>query len=90
VGSFKDINTVQTPIALYDVTVNNIHVKKDSGWVRADNPKSEGYGQNNEIKLAGKTIVHGNITFESGDGVVYIRDKTAQFKGKVIGGKIKE
>lgn len=90
VGSFKDINTVQTPVALYDVTVNNIHVKKDSGFVSANNPKSEGYGQNNEIKLAGKTIVSGNITFESGDGVVFIRDKTAQLKGKIIGGKIKE
>lgn len=90
VGSFMDISSVQTPIALYDVTVDNIHVKKDSGWVRADNPLSEGYGQNNEIKLAGKTIVYGDITFESGNGVVFLRDKTAQFKGKVIGGVVKE
>lgn len=90
VGRFKNINTVQTPVALYDVTVNNINVKKDSGWVRPDNPKSEGYGQNNEIKLAGKTVVLGDITFESGEGVVFIRDKTAQLKGKVIGGKIRK
>ncbi len=90
VGSFKDINTVNTPVALYDVSVNNIHVKKDSGKISNDPVNNEGYGKNNEIKLAGKTIVSGNITFESGDGVVFIRDKTAQFKGKIIGGKIKE
>lgn len=90
VGRFKDINTVNTPVALYDVSVNNIHVKKDSGKISNDPENNEGYGKNNEIKLAGKTIVHGNITFESGDGIVFIRDKTAQFKGKIIGGKIKE
>jgi len=90
VGSFQDINTVNTPVALYDVSVNNINVKKDSGKISNDPVNNEGYGKNNEIKLAGKTIVSGNITFESGDGVVFIRDKTAQFKGKIIGGKIRE
>jgi hypothetical protein len=90
VGSFKDINTVNTPVALYDVTVHNIYVKKDSTMNKDDNANNDGYAKNYEIKLAGKTIVYGNITFESGDGIVYIRDKTAQFKGKVIGGKIKE
>lgn len=90
VGSFKDITTVNTPVALYDVTVNTIQVKKDSGKITDDPINNEGYGKNNEIKLAGKTIVNGNITFESGDGVVFIRDKTAQFKGKVIGGTIKQ
>lgn len=90
VGSFNDINTVNTPVALYDVNVNNITVKKDSGKISNDAVNNEGYGKNNEVKLAGKTVVSGNITFESGDGIVYIRDKTAQLKGKVIGGKVKQ
>jgi hypothetical protein len=81
-GSFNDLNTVHTPVQLYSVTVNNINVKKDRGHNKSDNA--------NEIKLAGNTVVSGNITFESGDGIVFIRDKTAQLKGKVIGGKIKE
>ena len=85
-GSFNNIDTVYTPIALYNVTVNNIRIKKDSDRNSDDNANSN----NNEIKLAGNTIVSGNITFESGDGVVFIRDKTAQLKGKIIGGKIKE
>lgn len=85
-GSFKDINAAHTPIQLYSVTVNNINVKKeDSKKVSTNNNDT-----NNEIKLAGDTIVSGNITFESGNGVVFIRDKTAQLKGKVIGGKIRE
>lgn len=81
-GSFKDINSVYSPLALYNVTVNNIIVKKNNG--------QNGEESNTEIKLAGNTIVSGDITFESGNGVVFIRDKTAQLKGKVIGGKIKE
>lgn len=88
-GSFNDINAVNTPIALYDVTVNNITVKKDNNKDSNTNAKSDD-GNSNEIKLAGNTIVSGNITFESGDGIVFIRDKTAQLKGKIIGGKIKE
>lgn len=90
VGSFKNIDSVQTPVALYDVKVNNINVPKDSRMNKDDNADNDGYAKNNEIKLAGKTIVSGDITFESGNGIVFIRDKTAQFKGKVIGGKIKE
>lgn len=77
-GSFNNIDAVNAPIALYNVTVNNINVKKDNTNNR------------NEVKLAGNTVVSGNITFESGEGIVFIRDKTAQLKGKVIGGKIKE
>lgn len=88
-GSFKDINTVALPVQLYDITVNNIYVKKDQDRDGNSNTTNNSEGKN-EIKLAGKTIVSGNITFESGDGVVYIRDKTAQLKGKVIGGKIRE
>lgn len=84
-GSFNDINTVNTPVALYNVQVNNITVKKDHG-----NTKDNANEDNNQIKLAGNTIVSGDITFESGDGIVFIRDKTAQLKGKIIGGKIKE
>lgn len=83
-GSFNNITTVETPVALYNVTVNNIFVKQDTDKNR--NAKDD----SNEVKLAGNTVVSGDITFESGDGVVFIRDKTAKLKGKIIGGKLKE
>lgn len=98
-GSFNDINSVQAPVALYNVTVNNIYVKKGSMDVgeskttpesKTNSNTSNSNGKNNVVKLAGNTQVSGNITFESGDGVVFIRDKTAELKGKVIGGKIKK
>jgi hypothetical protein len=86
-GSFNNINATETPIALYNVTVNSILVKNKKNKqdsIDNDNTKS------NEVKLAGNTVVSGNITFESGDGLVFIRDKTAVLKGKIIGGKLKE
>lgn len=86
-GSFNNIDSAETPIALYNVTVNNIHVKMKQ---RSQNNTDENKTNNNEVKLAGNTIVSGNITFESGDGIVFIRDKTASLKGKIIGGKLKE
>lgn len=92
-GSFNNINAVNAPVALYNVTVNNITVKKRGRDEDSDDDKNDnnnGNGKNNEVKLAGNTVVSGNITFESGNGVVFIRDKTAQLKGKVIGGKIKQ
>lgn len=87
-GSFNNINSVQIPVALYNVNVNNINVKKKNS--SDNNRDTETNNPNNEVKLAGNTIVSGDITFESGNGVVFIRDKTAQLKGKVIGGKIRE
>lgn len=99
---FKDINAAHTPIALYNVTVDNINVKNSSpGDVDYNNTSKTGNTSNtntngntnnddNVVKLAGNTVVNGNITFESGNGIVFIRDKTVQFKGKVIGGKIQQ
>lgn len=88
-GSFKDINSVYAPIAFYSVTLNNINVKKTNHQDGGDNTNSDDNTNNYEIKLAGNTVINGNITFESGKGVVFIRDKTAQLKGKVIGGTVK-
>lgn len=89
-GSFNNIHAVNTPVALYNVTVNNITVKKAIDKGAVPNTNANNTASSNEIKLAGNTIVSGNITFESGDGLVFIRDKTAALKGKVIGGTIKE
>lgn len=86
-GSFNNINAAELPIALYNVAVNNITVKK-SQKTKKENTSDENT-LNNELKLAGNTVVSGNITFESGDGIVFIRDKTAVIKGKIIGGKLK-
>ncbi len=87
-GTFSNITNVYAPVALYNVVVNNIYIKKDSNQNHKESDQNN--NAQNEVKLAGETIVSGNITFESGDGVVFIRDKTSQLKGKVIGGKIKE
>lgn len=76
-GRFNNIDAAQTPIALYNVTVNNITIKGKQNDIH-------------EVKLAGNTVVSGNITFESGNGIVFIRDKTAILKGKIIGGHLKE
>lgn len=89
-GSFNDINTVYTPVALYNVIVNNINIKNKNNNGSSDENANGDNDKNNEIKLAGNTTVSGDITFESGNGVVFIRDKTAQLKGKIIGGKLKE
>lgn len=86
-GSCHDISSAHTPIALYNVKVNNINVKKNSD---TDKSSETNASDTNEIKLAGDTVVSGNITFDSGDGIVFIRDKTVQFKGKIIGGKLKD
>lgn len=87
-GTFNNINAAEIPIALYNVKVNNIRVsakqQDKQSKSKDDNP------ENNELKLAGNTVVSGDITFESGDGVVFIRDKTAKLKGKIIGGKLRE
>lgn len=88
-GSFNNINAAYAPVALYNVKVNNITIKKESRKNRNDSSSNEN-DENNQIKLAGNTKVTGTITFESGNGVVFIRDKTAEFNGKVIGGKIKK
>lgn len=97
-GSFNNINAVYEPVALYNVNVNNITIKdnkiksKKGNTSKDNNDKDKSTNENEEnyqIKLAGNTVVSGNITFESGNGIVFVRDKTAQIKGKVIGGKIK-
>lgn len=89
-GSFNNIETVNTPVALYNVNVNNITVNNNRKKDSDKNTKDDNTDNSNVVKLAGNTVVSGNITFESGNGIVFIRDKTAQLKGKVIGGKIKE
>ncbi len=40
------------------------------------------------LYLKGKTIVHKDISFEQGDGLVFV-DKNAILKGKIKGGKVK-
>lgn len=74
---FKDtIDIATTKMTLEHSTATHIHVRKNDSWL--DKPQ--------KIYLTSKTIVNGDITFEAGNGLVYLK-KGSTLKGEVKGGK---
>ena len=74
-GTFQDLTLSADllPIILQDVETKNILIKMNKI-----------HEQVQTLRLKGKTIVKGDITFESGEGIIE-KDKGAQIHGKVIG-----
>lgn len=75
-GTFNDIKSVTPPVLLQDIDIKNITIKKPSN------------GKDDTLTLSGETTVSGNITFESGNGKVIMKDKDSTIKGKIIGGQL--
>jgi len=75
-GVFQDLTVYAPEITLKDVMVKNIVVKK-----------LDKHHKKPTIELQGKTIVSGNITFESGDGEV-TQEKGSKIEGKIMGGTL--
>lgn len=71
-GKFQNLIVKGNEITLEDVTINNIIISKNQ-------PPSV-------IILKGRTLVNGNITFESNDGVVTVENSEVLIKGEIIGG----
>ena len=74
-SKFQDIKISTVECALENTTTKNIVFETDS------------HKKQQKLVLKGKTVINGDITFESENGEV-ILDKTSTIKGKIIGGKI--
>lgn len=75
-SSFADITVNGENIILKNSTANNIYVKKNT---------SKGTSQ--ELTLAGKSTISGDVTFESGKGIINL-SKDAKILGKITGAEI--
>jgi hypothetical protein len=72
-GKFKDVTITSSEISLEHVSVNNILIKK-------------GGDKTETVIIGGDSEINGNITFESGAGIVMIDRNKNKFKGSITGG----
>src|SRR5688500_12975623 len=70
------ISIITDKMTLDQSTAKDIQIHKNSNWLE----KSQ------RVTLTNRTVVKGNITFEAGNGIVYIK-KGAILDGEVKGGK---
>jgi hypothetical protein len=75
-SSLQDIKISSNNIVLNNSKANNIIINKQS-----DKNKVQ------KLLLKGKTIIYGNIIFESNNGEIYL-DSAAEINGKITGGNI--
>ena len=71
---FDNILITTKRIELIDTKITSLTVKKTDEIAQ-------------EVFLSGATVVSGSITFEKGDGTVFVKDG-ARIDGEVIGGRI--
>lgn len=89
------LTAIAQQIGLYDVTAQDLYIKNSKReleiWGKKYKFLSFLFGKKEEptvIRLSGKTVVKGSITFEAGDGIVLLGDE-AIIEGQVIGGVVK-
>jgi hypothetical protein len=73
---FKDVTIKSDQILFNDVTVDNVFVK--------------GNQPHQLLILKGATVVEGDITFDSGSGIVQVDDPEVKIQGKIKNGTLKK
>jgi hypothetical protein len=77
-STFQKLSVMADKISLDDVAVDDITIQKNKNHQKAQ-----------VLQLKGKTIVKGNITFESGEGIVE-QDQDVKIQGEIKGAIVQQ